>query len=132
MNNIILKAKGVKEVSRQEMINFGIPGKTSSYTPISNEEIINTALEQISKQGLRLKSEFYKTDGSKHKFVGGFTISSQGNSEMDMFFGLKNSYDRSMSAAYSSGAKIFICSNSSVRGEQSLIRKHNGNADNIL
>ena len=51
---------------------------------------------------------------------------------MDMMFGYKNSYDKSMSAAYASGASVFICSNSAVRGEQSLIRKHTGQADNII
>ncbi len=132
MNNIILKARGVKEITRQESLNISKPFKTYSYCVISQEEIINTALEQISKQGLKLKSEFHKTDGSKNKFVGGFTINSQGNSEMDMFFGYKNSYDKSMSASYASGASIFICSNSAVSGEQCLTRKHTGNANNII
>jgi len=128
----ILKAKGVKEITRQESLNISKPAKTDSYCPISQEEIINTALEQISKQGLKLKSEFHKTDGSRSKFVGGFTINSQGNSEMDMFFGYKNSYDRTMSASYASGASVFICSNSAVSGEQCLTRKHTGNANNII
>lgn len=132
MNNIILKAKGTKLISRQEAINYGVTKSTETYTPILNAEIIETALDELSKQGLKLKSEFHKTDGSKSKFVGGFVINSQSNSEMDMFFGYKNSIDRSMSASYASGSQIFICSNSAVRGEQSLTRKHTGEANKII
>lgn len=131
MNNLILKARGVKNITRSEAIDISMPQKTDSYTPISNEQIINTSLEAFAKEGLKVKSELYKTDASRSKFVGGFTISS-GNSEIDMFMGWKNSIDKSMSAAYGLGAQVFICSNSSVRAEQSLIRKHTGSADKII
>lgn len=128
MNTVILKAKGVRQINRQEAIDLGVALRTESYTPITNKEIIETALEQVYKQGLKIKDEFYKTDGSRSKFVGGFTINS-GNSEMDMFWGFKNSIDKSMSASYASGGKIFICSNSAVSGEFTLTRKHTGEAD---
>ena len=131
MNNIILKAKGVRTISREESINLQIPQATASYCPISNNEIMQTTLEQLDKNGFSVKSEFHKCDGSRQKFVGGFIISG-GNREMDIMFGYKNSYDRSMSAAFALGANIMICSNSVVTGEVSMIRKHTGTANQIL
>jgi hypothetical protein len=52
-----------------------------------------------------------------------------GSNEADLMFGYKNSYDYSMSAAYAIGAQIIVCSNSVVRGDQALIRKHTGQAN---
>lgn len=131
MNNVILNAKGVKHISRTETTSFPVPISTQSYCPISNNEIIDTTLEQLYKNGFNIKSEFHKCDGSKNKFVGGFVISG-GDSESNLFFAYKNSYDKSMTAAYALGAQIMICSNSVVRGEQSLIRKHTGLANAIV
>ena len=129
--SVILKAKGIRQVSRSEMMSFSVPSKTESYSPVSNQEIIETTLEELDKNGFQVKSEFYKCDGSQNKFVGGFVISG-GDSESNLMFGFKNSYDRSMTAAYALGAQIIVCSNSVVRGEQSLIRKHTGNALSII
>ena len=131
MNSVMLKAKGVKQISRNEMLSFSVPSATDSYCPISNAEIIETALENFDKNGFKVKSEFNKCDGSMQKFVGGFVISG-GNSEADLMFGWKNSYDYSMSAAYALGAQIIVCSNSVVRGDQSLIRKHTGTANRVI
>lgn len=127
----MLNARGVKRVTRNEMLSFPVPSPTVSYCPISNAEIIETTLEQLDKNGFRVKSEFHKCDGSKNKFVGGFIISG-GNKEADIMFGYKNSYDYSMSAAYAMGGHIMVCSNSVVRGEQVLIRKHTGQANLVI
>lgn len=107
MNNIILKAKGVKTITRQEMFQLPLPEATESYCVISNKEIIDTTLESLYREGFSVKSEFHKTDGSRQKFVGGFVVNG-GTSDMDIMFGYKNSYDRSMSAAYALGSQIII------------------------
>lgn len=131
MNNLMLKAKGVKQIDRNQLISIDLPIATESYCPISNYEIIQTAMEELDKQGFRIKSEFHKTDSSMKKFVGGFIVSG-GDNEMDLMFGYKNSYDKSMSAAYALGVSILICSNSAVRGEEMMIRKHTGQANIVL
>ena len=131
MNKIIFKEKGVKQITRNESLLLDVPEATVSYCPISNKEVIYTALEELDKNGFTIKSEFHKTDSSKNKFVGAFIVSG-GNSEMDIMFGYKNSYDRSMSAAFAMGANIMICSNSVVTGEVAMIRKHTGTANTDL
>jgi len=131
MSTIIFKEKGVKEITRKQAMDLEVPKATLSYCPISNEEVLNNALEQLDKHNFKLKSEFHKTDGSKQKFVGAFIVSG-GNSEMDIMFGYKNSYDKSMSAAFAMGSNILICSNSVVTGEVSMIRKHTGTANKDL
>lgn len=131
MNNVMLKAKGVRQITRNELLSFSIPDSTISYCPVSNLEILDTTLEQFDKNGFSIKSEFHKCDGSRNKFVGGFIISG-GSKDADLMFGYKNSYDRSMSAAFALGASIIVCSNSVVTGEVSLIRRHTGKANNDM
>jgi hypothetical protein len=131
MNTVILKAKGVKEITRQEIMSYVPPIATESYCPISNKQIIQTILEQLDRNRLTLRGEFHKRDGSRNKFVGGFVIHSD-NKEMNLFLGYKNSYDKSMTAAFALGTRIMICSNSVVTGEISMIRKHTGRADEII
>ena len=131
MNNIMLKAKGVRQIDRTQLFGIEIPEQTVSYCPISNKEIVETALEELFKNGFTVTSEFHKTDGSFSKFAGGFVIENN-DSEMDLMFGYKNSYDKSMTAAYALGVQILICSNSAVRGDEMMIRKHTGDANNIL
>jgi len=129
--SIILKARGIQEISRDKLFSIQVPEQTYSYCPISNREIVETTLEELDKGNYNVKSEFHRCDGSHQKFVGGFLISS-GDSEMDIMFGYKNSYDRSMSAAFALGANIMICSNSVVTGEVSMIRRHTGNGNLII
>lgn len=128
MSKIIFKEKGVREITRQESLLLEIPKATLSYCPISNTEVIETTIEELDKNGFSIKSEFHKTDGSRNKFVGAFIVSG-GNTEMDIMFGYKNSYDKSMSAAFALGSNIMICSNSIVSGEIAMVRKHTGTAN---
>jgi len=128
MNNIILKAKGVKQFTRDEVIECMPLQATQTYTPISNRELIMTSLEVLDKCNFTVVNEFYKMDSSRQKMVGGLIVHS-GDSDYNMMLGLKNSGDKSMSAAYTMGMSILVCSNSSVSGEEMMIRKHTGNAN---
>lgn len=129
---LLLKAPGVKQVTRNEMLDYLIPESTVSYTPVSNELIIDTALEEFDKQGFIVTGEFYK-QATQNKFVGGFTLDGSSiKPGYDFEFAFKNSYDKSMSAGIGLGASVFICSNSSINAEQILKRVHTGNADKVI
>lgn len=129
---LLLKANKVREVTRNQMIDFELPEDTISYTPVSNELIIETALEALDKEGFKLVDEFYKHSVGK-KFVGGFILDgSDLNIGYNFEFAFKNSYDKSMSIGLALGTSTFICSNSSVNGEYTLKRVHTGNADKVV
>lgn len=128
MNNIILKAKGVRQATREEVMLYQPAEFTASYTPISNKELIMTSLETLDKCNFKVVNEFYKVDSTNQKMVGGLIINS-GDSDYNMMLGLKNSGDKSMSAAFALGLNVLICSNSSVIGEEMMVRKHTGKAN---
>lgn len=129
---LMLNAPGVKQVTRNEMFGYQHPESTISYTPVSNQLIIETALEQLDKQGFNLVGEFYK-QSTQNKFVGGLILDSQDTIPGHNFeFAFKNSYDKTMSIGLALGQNTFICSNSSVSAEFTLKRVHTGAADKIV
>lgn len=131
MQGLMLKTSGVRIVERNELLSYDVPVSTYSYTPISNKEIVETTLEELDKNNFYVHEEFHKSAGNGNKFVGGFIVKS-GDTDMDLMFGYKNSYDKSMSAAYCVGSQIVICSNGCINGEEMLVRRHVGNANVIL
>ena len=130
--HLMLKAPGVKQVTRNDMLGYQLPDATVSYTPVSNQLIIETALEQLDKEGFNLVGEFYK-QSTQNKFVGGLILDGADTIPGHNFeFAFKNSYDKSMSIGLALGQNTFICSNSSVSGEFILKRVHTGSADKVV
>lgn len=128
---LLLKAPGVKQVTRNEILGYQVPTPTVSYTPVSNQLIIETALEQFDKEGFKVTGEFYK-QATHSKFVGGIILDgSHINPEYDFEFAFKNSYDRTMSVGIGLGSNVFVCSNGSISSEYVLKRIHTGNADSV-
>lgn len=120
--------QGKQNCTRIDVMNYTIAEKTSSYTPISNQEIIESTLEGFEKQGFRLKSENYQVQNNGNKFIGRFSLNSD-ETGLDMMFAFKNSYDRTMTAGYALGAQVFVCLNGVISGDERMIRKHTGTAN---
>jgi len=51
-----------------------------------------------------------------------------GHNDLGFMVGLRNSYDKSMSAGIAIGAKVFVCDNLCFSGDITIMRKHTGNA----
>lgn len=130
--NLLLNAKSVKQVDRNFIMSCPLPDATESYTPVSNQLIIETALEELDKNGFGFYSEFYK-HSTETKFVGGLILNHPDTKPgYDLEFAFKNSYDKSMSVGIGLGTNVFICSNSCVNAEFVLKRLHTGNADDVV
>lgn len=130
--NLLLKAKGVKQVDRNYILGCPVPEATESYTPISNQLIIETALEELEKNGFSFQSEFYK-HSTDTKFVGGLVLTHPDiKFGYDLEFAFKNSYDKSMSVGIGLGTSVFICSNSCVNAEFVIKRMHTGEAEDVV
>lgn len=127
--NLLLKAKRVKEVTRQQILDYPLPNWNDSYTVVPNQLIIDTCLEALYKEGLRVKDEFYKQSVG-NKFVGGFIMDGYGGYNLE--FAWKNSYDKTMSVGIGLGSQVFLCSNNCISAEHILRKVHRGEADKIV
>lgn len=114
-------------VSEAEL-DLRLPQKTSSYTPISNREVIDLITNEAINNNLTILNTAFKTNKDRTRTIGYFDIASD-DSDMGMRAVFRNSYDKSMSFAFALGASVFICSNGMIGGEIAMKRKHTGAAD---
>lgn len=106
--------------------NVPVPLKTDSYSPVSHKNIIEATYEQLDKHNLIIKNEFFNTDNSGNKLIGGMDITHPDADYLGMRLAFRNSYDKSMSIAFAAGAVAWICSNGMISGEIQYVRKHTG------
>lgn len=123
--------RGINTLTREMIINAPVSEATHSYAPVENKVIIHTALEEFEKNGYKLIGENYKSEMNMQKFVGNFILQHE-NPEMNMMFGFKNSYNKTMSAGISLGAQVFVCLNGMLTGEYVKMRKHTGSVNEII
>ena len=114
-------------VTKEVLIKAPLAEQTSSYKPISHEELIELTLNSIQGAGFVLESERYTS--AKDGLVGNgrYVISNVADNEMKLQIGWQNSYDKSLSLKWALGAKILICENGVCSGDfGSFKKKHTG------
>jgi hypothetical protein len=105
-----------------------LPVRTDSYTPIPHLSVIDKIREELDKNNLMIDSFEYLTARDAKVLVGNYNISA-GNPDYQMRIMFKNSYDKTVSFGMTSGISVFLCTNGALTGEDTLKRKHTGDAD---
>lgn len=118
-------------VTRDKFVNFAVPEATTSYSPVSNYEFVETLYEQFDKLNYQVDKTTYLANKTGTKFAAEFVLKSE-NSDYNMLVAIKNSYDKSMSAGVAMGASVFVCANGAVSGEIAFTRRHSGQASKIV
>lgn len=116
----------INKMDRQDLILKTVPIATDSYAPVPNKELLNVIDEELYKRGLYVKSERFITDRGGNKVIGYFDIEHPDSNEIGMRLAFRNSYDKSMSAAFVAGNNVWICSNGCISGELQFVRRHTG------
>jgi hypothetical protein len=120
--------KKTEFVGLKDVLDIPLPERTNTYTPIANKEIIELIYENADKAGLIPISSSYKIAKDGNMIIG--MVDFEGtNGELGIRAAFRNSYDKSVSFAYSIGAAAWICSNGMVSGELTGRRVHKGTAD---
>lgn len=111
-----------------DLLKVKVPEATDSYTPIPHSLMIQTTLDELNKRKLKVINKSYQVNNKGNGVIGHYGIKSD-DSELGMMIAFRNSYDKSMSAAYVGGAQVWICGNGCISGDMKIVRKHTGNAD---
>ncbi len=122
----------LKMKTRKDLILKTVPIETDSYSPVPNKIIFDTVDEQLYKRGLVISNENFITDRALNKVIGCFDIKHPDSSEIGMRLAFRNSYDKSMTAAFVAGNNVWVCQNGCISGEMKFVRKHTGNVLNEL
>lgn len=110
--------------TREELYNAPVPSATLSYSPVSNQQLMEAIEEQLYKHDIGILSTQFKA-ANPNRMIGFYNLNRQ-NSDMNMMLGFGNSYDKSAPIKLAAGSTIFICSNGCVSGEFMFKRKHTG------
>ena len=112
-------------MTEQEIFQVPLPEKTASYTPVPHEQIVEKIYRNMDKTGLRIANKRYKVGRNGRQLTGIFDLTSN-DVTFNYQLAFRNSYDKSMSVAFVTGATVLVCTNGMILGDQHLIRKHTG------
>lgn len=110
------------------------PEYTKSWHPISHAELLDMVQGQLQDFNFRIKKKEFAMDRGVNRMFGVLDLEPYDArmSGFSMSVGLRNSIDKSLSAAVCLGTRVFICDNLSFSGETILSQKHNPSIEQIL
>lgn len=103
-----------------------VPATTRTYSPISHAQLIDEVKEQLDRAGLAIKREYYSQNRSGQQMFGSFTVTA--DNEMDLNFGFRNSYDKSLQLGLVAGTRVIVCSNLMFKGDHKSNMMHTGDS----
>jgi len=140
---------GGKHSSFAEVAAVEVPQETESYRPVPHGDMIRLlGVELASRFGLKDPVAKYGLNKGGAQLFGTFTYDlSKQQSDMEVFtqdngnsidgdyfkqyglsIGFRNSYDKTLSAAFAGGSSVFVCDNLSFSGSSfTIMRKHTPN-----
>ena len=136
---------GAKEISREDIPNIACPeavttvrdGKNgaveSVWQPVEHEFLVRYTEQNLQNQGWEITQSQYATTPMGNRFFGLMEITGKdldGNGadgEYSRLLGLRNSFDKSMTAGIACGAKVIVCDNLSFSGDVCANHRHTKN-----
>ena len=118
----------IKNYLPQEVLTAEVPKTTKSYSPVAHDNIINDVAEELDKRNLGLQSVSFNSGRKGQQLIGKFTLEGdhKDDDSLNQQISFRNSYDKSMSLAFVSGDRTWICKNGMISGDMKFVRKHTG------
>lgn len=131
MNTQLLTQCGSRRCSLEELLTIPEPQKTTSYTPLNHYDFAINVLTIASDllKGYRFDGDSYALSASGERMFGVITyrrINPRPDEELKLAIGIRNSYDKSMSAGLVIGSSVLVCDNLVFSGDIKVMRKHSG------
>lgn len=126
MNTLMLHCGG-ELVTREQVELVYRPEATNTYHPVGHGQIIDMAKEVVDyRLGYKIRSEQYGLNKDGMQLF--FAITYDTETESGFTIAGRNSYDKSLSAAFVGGTRVFVCDNLALRGDSFKVqRKHTKN-----
>jgi len=107
-----------------------VPARTETYSPVSHTQVLDAVNSNLVTNNLNIIGRRMYLNGFGTKMVGFMDIETEIGKQhgLKMMLGYRNSYDKSMSVAFVTGATVWICGNGLIGGDVlTFKRKHTGN-----
>ena len=117
------------EVSRIDLNRTAMPEATNSYQPVPHGGLVDLIEDKMSDAGFTFGAQTHALwrDNDARYFGMMQLLHSGGNESFALMLGIRNSYDKSISAQILLGAHVFLCANMSYSAAQVVGRKHTTN-----
>jgi hypothetical protein len=130
-----MKKRSVVNVKYNQLGDYALPKKTSTYQPVGHQQLIDKVIELA-------KPEYGKPKNGRFRVAGGgrqlfahldYDVSDKVTQHQQrLSIGIRNSYDKSIAVGICSGASIIVCDNLMFVGDIVRVRKHTVNVWNDL
>jgi len=120
---------GGEQVTFEQLAAVEVPERTSSYCPVPHADLTRLTQDRIVKEypGVEFEWEFgLNREGQQMFAVAQLRLDRE---DFGQSIALRNSYDKSLSVGFASGASVFCCDNLALSGSSvTTFRKHTTNA----
>lgn len=119
-----------QRVDVADLVQYEPPPATNTYCPVAHADmattIMNVSTDILGPKGYIMKDASCGIAKEGARVFGIFAYAN-GDAEVGLSIGWRNSYDKSMSAGLAIGASVYVCSNLMLTGEITIMRKHTKN-----
>lgn len=131
MTTQLLTQCGSQRINLEQLLTIPEPKKTRSYTPLNHYDFATNTRNIASDllQGFQFDGDSYALSSDGNKMFGVLTFrknSHQQPEDLKVAIGIRNSYDKSMSAGLVVGSTVLVCDNLMFAGDIKVMRKHQG------
>lgn len=116
---------GTHAVERDVIDMAPTPDATESWVPIPHNELLDRTETVVKLGRMQIVNEAHGLSDDGNRYFGLLQVTNGHSADdYDLVIGLRNSHDKTFSAALCLGAGVFVCDNLSFSGEVKLARKH--------
>ena len=112
--------------SFEQLERIPTPAPEGIYRPIAHSYLLDLVREKIDKRGMKILEEDHVTSRGNQRYFGILSVQSDSDDSTKMI-GIRNSHDKSVSAAVCGGERVTVCSNMLFYGDVMIARKHTTN-----
>lgn len=126
---LLLDTKGAHRVTLDELHQIETPPPTDTWKPIGHSHVLDMVMDTLDQLGFQVKSTDLAVAHEGQQFFGTLDLRHGIAEGVDLAVGVRNSTDKSLSAAMCAGERVFVCSNLAFGSEIQIARKHTANVE---
>ena len=120
---------GGETATLEQIAAVPAPEETDTYKPLLHYDLaVNTMRsgeEMMALRGFKVEKAAFGLSHEGNRMFGLVSFAN-GVEGMGLAVGFRNSYDKSMSAGFAIGGRVFVCDNLALAGELVVMRRHTG------
>ena len=125
----LLVESGARRVTLGDLEQLPVPLATATWQPLPHHRVVDMVLECLDMVRFEVSSLDLAIAKQGGQFFGVIDVQSEIVPGVKMAVGIRNSTDRSLSAALCAGERVIVCSNLCFSAEIQVSHKHTSNVN---